>query len=133
MIELLLALAVVAPASHGGPHSCDTVRECRRVTAHRRYYRSRPWQHRYYHLPGYAKAKLRRVRWCESTNRPSAHGAGGLYHGYYQYDLRTWREAGGRGDPHWLTSREGRAEQHVRTWRFARRVGWGRWPVCGRR
>lgn len=45
-----------------------------------------------------------------------------------QFDLGTWREAGGFGDPHNASL----AEQKVRAVWLAQRVGTGRWPVCGR-
>jgi hypothetical protein len=44
-----------------------------------------------------------------------------------QFDLRTWREAGGWGDPIFATI----YEQRVRAIELAKRVGTGRWPVCG--
>lgn len=66
---------------------------------------------------------------CETggTMSPTIHNDTGTYHGLGQFDLRTWGEAGGSGDPH-NASRE---EQLVRMVWLMKRVGNGRWPVCG--
>lgn len=135
VVLALVALAAGPPAHATEPPRCRT-RACHHRVArrqHRERWGHRPWAHAYHHLDAAMRAKLLRVRGCESTHRPWAVSAGGTYRGYYQYDEATAREAGFTRDPATLTSAEGRAEQHVRTARFARRVGWGRWPLCGRR
>lgn len=135
MTLVLLTAAIAAPAPEGlqsrlsslaeNPlQFCDT--HCR---LHIRL-AGRLWQHRYAHLSRTVKAKLRRMAWCESRDRPSAHS--GPHHGRFQYVLSTARAAGYRRDPHTLRGREGRAQDYVRTYRWARRAGWGQWPVCGR-
>lgn len=94
--------------------------------AHRCEGRAGCYYHVFKHQPDWVKAKLRRVSACES-DYPSQHDPSGTYHGAFQYDLRTAGEAGFRQDPHTVSYRQ----QAVRTWRFAMRVGWGRWPHCG--
>lgn len=66
---------------------------------------------------------------CESggTMDPAIHNPSGIYHGLMQFDLGTWHEAGGSGDPH----NASRAEQETRGIWLAKKVGNGRWPVCG--
>ena len=139
---MTVILATVVMAMGGGEPvkvergGCQT-RACHHRVArkkHRRKWKGKPWRHAYHHLDRGMKGKLRRVRMCESTNNPAAVSPGGTYLGYYQYDRTTWREAGGgRTLPHRLTGPGGRAKQHVITARFSRKVGWSRWPVCGRR
>lgn len=68
---------------------------------------------------------LARTRACESpTGRDSNNG---LYHGYYQFDVRSWYGAGGRGMP----CQASRLEQDYRAVIWLRKVGSGAWPVCG--
>lgn len=71
--------------------------------------------------------------YCETggTMDPTIHNPSGVYHGLGQFDLRTWGEAGGTGDPHNASYHE----QLVRMVRLAQSPsgGKGRWPVCGRR
>ena len=69
---------------------------------------------------------LAKVRWCETRNR-NIHGAGGVYHGYYQFDWSSWRGAGGRGDPH----RHVKLTQSYRAVIWLHRAGRGAWPNCG--
>lgn len=64
---------------------------------------------------------------CESGMDPTAHNPSGVYHGMMQFDLGTWAEAGGYGDPHNASA----SEQLTRAVWLAQRVGTGRWPVCG--
>jgi hypothetical protein len=56
-----------------------------------------------------------------------AHNPSGLYHGRYQFDLQSWRGAGGWGDPHQHT----RTEQNYRAVVWLHRAGRGAWPHCG--
>ena len=46
---------------------------------------------RWARVPAGVKARLARLRQCESTNNPRA--TNGSHWGYYQYDVRTWHEA----------------------------------------
>jgi hypothetical protein len=71
---------------------------------------------------------LNSIAACESGGDPRAVSAGGLYRGKYQFDLRTWQEAGGSGDP----AAASEAEQDMRAAILYRKAGPGRWPVCGR-
>lgn len=77
---------------------------------------------------------LRQIAACESGGDPAAvsdHGGSpwgpGLYRGKYQFDARTWRSVGGRGDP----ARAAEPEQDYRAWLLLRRSGTAPWPVCG--
>lgn len=94
------------------------------------------WRHEYTHLwpirfnsqPAGWRWWGDATAWCESggTMDPGIHNDGGQYHGLMQFDLRTWGEAGGSGDPHVAS----RWEQETRGIWLARRVGKGRWPNC---
>ncbi len=76
---------------------------------------------------------LRSLGWCESKNRLRAIGGGGAFRGKYQFSMRTWYAAGGRGDP--INASE--LEQSYRAVKWARIIGWNNvhttmgWPVCG--
>ena len=84
------------------------------------------WRHRFHAESVSWQRWARATGWCESRNR--AHIAtGNGYYGALQFDLRTWREAGGWGSPAEATI----YEQYVRAIELAQRVGTGRWPVCG--
>lgn len=72
--------------------------------------------------------KLDRLAMCESGMRADAHNPSQKYHGAFQYDLPTWREAGQTGDPHTYSY----AHQKAVTREFGQRVGWQRWPTCSR-
>lgn len=87
------------------------------------------WVIRFNRLPSGWRAWADSTAWCESggTMDPQIHDPSGTYHGLMQFDLRTWGEAGGSGDPH----NASRAEQQTRGAWLAQRVGTGRWPVCG--
>lgn len=65
--------------------------------------------------PG-TKAMLARLRGCETRGIafPANYQWQGHHRGAYQYDFRTWGEAGGSGDP----AHASPAEQDVRTARF---------------
>lgn len=65
---------------------------------------------------------------CESNGNWAIDTKNG-YYGGIQFDLDSWRRAGGTGMPHWAS----RAEQ-IRIGRnWQRMVGWGAWPACSRR
>ena len=64
---------------------------------------------------------------CESTNRATAHNPSGAYHGFFQFDLQTWRSVGMSGDPHnygWDIQLEGAK-------RLYHQRGRSPWPHCG--
>jgi len=71
------------------------------------------------------KAKLLRMARCESGGRWWIFNP--PYSGGLQFDLPTWRSAGGNGYPH-LNSR---LEQMFRAVKVIRRRGYAPWPVCG--
>jgi hypothetical protein len=68
-----------------------------------------------------------RLAQCESNGRWTAN-TGNSYYGGLQFDLPSWRAAGGVGLPN-LASR---AEQIRVGINWQRMVGWGAWPVCSR-
>lgn len=86
------------------------------------------WVIRFAREPASWRSWADATAWCESggTMEPTIHNPGGQYHGLMQFDLRTWGEAGGSGDPHYAS----RAEQQTRGIWLAKRVGTGRWPNC---
>jgi hypothetical protein len=131
MTTLLTLLAIAAPqpaiVADYKPHNkgCNT-RACdRRVDRKLRRRRA----HRYNRLRRRVIRPylgwLRSTRACESpTGRDSANG---MYHGYYQFDVQSWRGAGGWGMPcqaSWL-------EQSYRAVIWLKKAGRGAWPVCG--
>jgi len=63
---------------------------------------------------------------CESGNSNTAHNPGGQYHGRYQFDLGSWKGAGGYGDPHQF----GYLEQTYRAVVWLHRNGRQSWPNC---
>ena len=79
------------------------------------------------HVPGWGKAHLRSIAWCESKNDPRAIGGGGAYRGMYQFSFSTWSVVGGSGDP----VAASRWEQTWRAWLLLSRHGSGHWPICG--
>jgi hypothetical protein len=76
----------------------------------------------YSDLLGYLAA----LRWCESTNDPTAVSPDGLYRGWYQFSFSTWRTVGGSGDP----ADAAREEQTYRAAVLLRTGGPGHWPNC---
>lgn len=56
-----------------------------------------------------------------------AHSPTGQYHGRFQFDLSSWRGAGGRGDPH----NGGLLEQRFRAVVWLHLAGRNAWPNCG--
>lgn len=85
------------------------------------------WKHRWRAEEPSWRGWAHRTEGCESGHNARAVSASGTYRGSMQFDLRTWREAGGHGDPIFATI----YEQRVRAIELAKRVGTGRWPVCG--
>jgi hypothetical protein len=75
------------------------------------------------------RAKLTRIARCESHGNPRAVNPTGTYRGKYQMSMRTWRVAGGHGDP----AAAPEWEQDRRAAIIMRRFGVGQWPVCGYR
>jgi hypothetical protein len=77
--------------------------------------------------PTFPSPGLRAIAMCESGGDPTAVSAGGTYRGMYQFDMRTWRSVGGRGDPAAASAEEqGRRAAIL----YARR-GPAPWPICG--
>jgi len=74
------------------------------------------------------RAKLARIRSCESGGRYGIATGNGFF-GAYQFLASTWRSQGGRGLPHLASP----AEQDFRAARLYRAAGPGPWPVCGYR
>jgi hypothetical protein len=72
-------------------------------------------------------AALRDIARCESRGEPTAVSADGVYRGKYQFDLATWTDLGGTGDP------AATAEHHQDrlAMRLYRQRGEAPWPVCG--
>lgn len=83
----------------------------------------------------YKASFLRPVGYCEAARHKGGyslkaglrvHDPSGTYHGRYQFDLGSWRGAGGTGDPHaadWL-------EQAYRAVVWLHRNGRDSWPNC---
>lgn len=71
--------------------------------------------------------RYRALRACES--RSGADSANQRYHGFFQFLLSTWRNAGGWGDPHAWTLQEQTARAR---WLWHHSNPYGQWPVCSR-
>lgn len=71
-----------------------------------------PWGHAWSQVSPSIKARLRRLKMCESTGNYRA--VNGPYNGAYQYHRNTWARAGGTGEAMNASPRE----QDVRTARF---------------
>lgn len=71
--------------------------------------------------------RWRKLRSCESGS--GADSRSGLYHGYYQFTLSSWRGAGGWGDPHAWTLHEQTARAR---WWWDHTNPSTQWPVCWR-
>lgn len=69
-----------------------------------------------------------RLGQCESSDDPTANTGNG-YYGLYQFDLPSWRAAGGKGYPYNAT----RAEQTKRGKIWKEKTGWYSWPACARK
>lgn len=64
---------------------------------------------------------------CEASRGQDS--ANGLYHGFFQFRLDTWRSVGGTGDPH----EHSYEVQRSFAQKLQARSGWGQWPRCTRR
>jgi len=73
-----------------------------------------------------ATATLARIAQCESGSDPTAVSADGTYRGKYQFDLGTWQQLGGSGDP----ARATEAEQDDRAAALYAARGSAPWPNC---
>lgn len=69
---------------------------------------------------------LARIAACESGGDPTAISAGGQYRGKYQFDVQTWRELGGSGDP----AQAPEAEQDRLAAKLLSLRGTSPWPNC---
>jgi peptidoglycan hydrolase-like protein with peptidoglycan-binding domain len=69
---------------------------------------------------------LARIAECESGGDPTALSRTGRYRGKYQFEMSTWREMGGEGDP--VEASEW--EQDRIALRLYRRAGTSPWPNC---
>jgi hypothetical protein len=76
--------------------------------------------------PG-AGTVLERIAQCESGGDPTAVSASGVYRGKYQFNRKTWRSVGGKGDP----AAASEAEQDQRAASLMARAGTSPWPNCG--
>lgn len=74
------------------------------------------------------RAKLARIRSCESGGRYDAATGNGFY-GAYQWVVSTWHSQGGRGMPNEASA----PEQDFRAAKLFRAAGPRPWPVCGYR
>ncbi len=70
--------------------------------------------------------RLARIARCESRGDPKAVSGDGRYHGKYQFDRKTWRSVGGRGDP----AAAPEWEQDRRASVLMARDGYKPWPNC---
>ncbi len=89
----------------------------------------RAWERAWVRAPVAVRTHLRRIAWCESTNRHTAVSADGRFRGLLQFDYATWQTVGGRGDP----AAAPRWEQWARGVRLYLSRGSQPWPVCGSR
>lgn len=71
-----------------------------------------------------------RLALCESGgNQRATSKTTPTYYGFFQFDLDSWRRAGGSGDP-----RDHSYEQQLTiAQRWQRMTGWHSWPTCARR
>ena len=116
---LLTLIALAAPA----PAEALPARRCGRA-CHRRV-RVRRWQQTWQDAPPWMRRHLRSIAYCESRNDENAVSTAG-YQGLLQWDRRTWRSVGGRGEP----VDAGRFEQWHRGVLLYKRRGPQPWPVC---
>lgn len=70
--------------------------------------------------------RLEQIAQCESEGDPKAVSKGGRYRGKYQFDRKTWRSVGGKGDPAKATE----GEQDRRAAALLARDGTKPWPNC---
>ena len=99
----------------------------KRLMELREWRRQHPWLLAWERLSPWDRQWADNTASCESGGNPTAHNPTGVYHGAMQFDLGTWAEAGGSGDPHTHSLNE----QKVRAVWLMHKVGSGRWPVCG--
>jgi hypothetical protein len=121
---VLSAVVLILPAAaHAHVAGCHTRKCDRRIHAKRaaHWCRTHPscvWRHRWARIDAGLKARLARLRYCESTNNYRA--VNGQYTGAYQYAASTWARAGGSG----LAMNAPPREQDVRTaWFFPSHAG----------
>lgn len=79
-------------------------------------------------MPSNSHLNWHALAMCESTDSPRAVSPSGKYRGLYQFDLPTWHEYGGVGDP--IDSSRS-TQTRVALALFEAR-GRKPWPVCGR-
>jgi hypothetical protein len=70
--------------------------------------------------------RLAAIAQCESRGDPQAVSADGRYYGKYQFDRKTWRSVGGRGNP----AAAPEWEQDRRASVLLARDGYKPWPNC---
>jgi hypothetical protein len=70
--------------------------------------------------------RLAAIAQCESRGDPKAVSADGRYYGKYQFDRKTWRSVGGRGNP----AAAPEWEQDRRASVLLARDGYKPWPNC---
>ena len=76
----------------------------------------------------YPLRALMRITACEAGGNPRAVSPGGRYRGQFQFDARTWRSVGGRGDPAGASV----AQQWARALLLLDARGTQPWPYCKR-
>lgn len=67
-----------------------------------------------------------RLRACESSDGRSS--ASGRYHGYFQFSMATWRQAGGTGHP--MDHSYEHQKAIAKSW--LAKTSWAQWPSCSR-
>lgn len=74
------------------------------------------------------RSMFMKIAYCETggTMNWRIHNESGSYHGGLQFDLVSWRGAGGYGDPHTAS----KTEQLYRGVIWLHRNGRGAWPNC---
>ena len=93
---------------------------------HSRACSTRVWHHHQRLIVRANAGWLARVRRCESGGNYRTNTGNGFY-GAYQFDISSWRGAGGVGMPNTAS----RLEQDYRALVWRQRAGVGAWPVCG--
>jgi hypothetical protein len=66
---------------------------------------------------------------CESGGNPRAVSRTGRYRGAFQFDMDSYRRAGGSGDP----INDSYETQKAAAVRWQRLTGWHSWPTCARK
>jgi Transglycosylase-like domain/Putative peptidoglycan binding domain len=75
---------------------------------------------------GDVSAELAKIAQCESGGDPQAVSSDGRFRGKYQFDLQTWRQIGGSGDP----AQAPEATQDQLAAKLLRERGTAPWPNC---